>query len=323
MALQPDLSDFAEDARRRFARLSVSAGERFFSPRGSGHLPSVQFPSTPARAAEPYVAVAPDASVGSSGEFFSPPHSGGGVSGLLPVVLMKPEFLRSLCLGAVSKGLKFCTLGAEACTYSTHSMKIKVVPKDLYIMADNKSAFANHHIPASLLSGDQLATILTERHTKDEWVRLLHAWNAQAKQGSLEVAKPSATRFSRVGSLMVSTMVTPARKRKSLYDVLENPDGDDGFPDLTATSSSFSSQTSESSDYDIVPADAASILQKDFQDLNPESLNEKWQTIMSILNRNSSFLNQLRKSFGQEIDFLQDKITWWTPELDPCQDREF
>jgi hypothetical protein len=90
---------------------------------------------------------------------------------------------------------------------------------------------------------------------------------------------------------------------------LENPDGDDGFPDLTAMSSSFSSRTSDSSDYDIVPADALSILQADFQDLNPESLNGKWRTLISILNRNSSFLNQLRKSFGQEIDFLQDKIT--------------
>jgi hypothetical protein len=177
MASQRDLSRFAEDTRRRFARLSASAGERFFSPRGSGRPPSVQFPSTPARASEPYVAVAPDASVGSSGEFFSPPLSG-GVSGSLPVVLMKPEFLRSLCLGSVSKGLKFCTLGAEACTYYTHSKKIKVVPEDLYIMADNKSAFANHHIPASLLCSDQLATILTEQYTKYEWVRL---------------AKPSAT----------------------------------------------------------------------------------------------------------------------------------
>ena len=43
------------------------------------------------------------------------------------------------------------------------------------------SAFINHHIPASVLNYGQLNLILSERHTKEEWVRLLHAWNIKAQ----------------------------------------------------------------------------------------------------------------------------------------------
>lgn len=125
MASQRDLAGFAEDARKHFAHLSVSAGERLFSPRSLDHPPAVQFLGSPTRASVPDVASG--VAVGSFGESLSPPFSEGGVLGSFSLFLMKPEFHSSLCLGSVAKGLKYCTLRCGTCSYTAHSKKVKVV----------------------------------------------------------------------------------------------------------------------------------------------------------------------------------------------------
>jgi hypothetical protein len=74
------------------------------------------------------------------------------------------------CFGAVGNGIKFCTLGAGQCTFSSHAKKVSTKVRALYIVVNRNSAFAPHSIQASLLSPDQLSVVLMEKHTKEEWV---------------------------------------------------------------------------------------------------------------------------------------------------------
>ena len=79
--------------------------------------------------------------------------------------------LASLCCGAVAGGIKFCTLGAESCTFTMHSKKVEVHVNSLYISMGRNSA------PVDALTQDQLSHLLEEAHSKDEWVRLIWEFN--------------------------------------------------------------------------------------------------------------------------------------------------
>jgi hypothetical protein len=161
---------------------------------------------------------------------------------------MSPDLKSSLCLGAVARGLKFCTLGSGHCTFTTHTKKVDVVEGALYLSSGRNSAFSNHYLPTSVLTQNQLKMILQERHTKEEWVRLIHVWNSQVQEEAMTSKRPD-TAFSRVGSIMVSTGVTPCRKRKSLYKA--SGSGDEETIPRLASSSSLSSP-SASFDFDLV-----------------------------------------------------------------------
>jgi len=245
----------AEQVCQRLATMqtaAASAGARLFSLRTpAGTRPMVTF-STPARGLVPG---GPDGGVvESSGEYSSISVFSGGGAGDLSLFLLSPGMKSSLCLGLVKGGLKFCTLGKGSCSYSSHLKKKASLQDDhLFIAADTRSAYVNHHIPASILTKSQLSTILSERHTKEEWVRLLHAWNVRTQEDGSSDSNP----FSRVGSLMVSSAVTPCRKRKPLYDVSEYS-AEDSEPDLVAASSSLSESTKDMYDFEVIPTSSDS-----------------------------------------------------------------
>jgi hypothetical protein len=44
----------------------------------------------------------------------------------------------------------------------------------LYISSGRNSAFARHSIQVDLLSPEQLSFVLSEKHTREEWVYLFH-----------------------------------------------------------------------------------------------------------------------------------------------------
>jgi hypothetical protein len=171
MSSQLDLAALAEKTHQRLTRLTASAtsaGERLFSPSTARSQPTVAF-LTPQRSSDLGASVHAGG-VGDSGELSLSSVASGGGAGDLSLFIMSPDLKRSLCLRAVSRGLKFCTLGASHCTFTTHSKKVDVVEGDLYLSAGRNSGFSNHHIPKTVLMNEQLRLILQERHTKDEWV---------------------------------------------------------------------------------------------------------------------------------------------------------
>jgi hypothetical protein len=49
-----------------------------------------------------------------------------------------PEVVASICMGAVNDGVKFCTLGTNSRSYSTHEKKVPIKPSHIYIASINK-----------------------------------------------------------------------------------------------------------------------------------------------------------------------------------------
>lgn len=166
------------------------------------------------------------------------------------------------------------------------------------------SAFSNHHIPSSVLSRAQLSAILLERHTEEEWVRLLHAWNTKA----LEDKKPSEMPFTKVGALMVSTAVTPSRKRKPIYGLPETVLEDDSVPGLSASSSSLSSPGSTDSEYELVPIPIENVPAED----KLGEIITKWDAVVN--NVNSMYcVNMVDSKIGSRSNLgsFEDCLTRW------------
>jgi hypothetical protein len=75
---------------------------------------------------------------------------------------------------AISGGVKFCSLGSAACSFSSHSKKVAISSSHIYISTGHNSAFTNHHAPIYALLDSDLHTLLQERHSEKGWIQLLH-----------------------------------------------------------------------------------------------------------------------------------------------------
>jgi hypothetical protein len=102
--------------------------------------------------------------VGVSGEF----SMAGGVSGGLTAFVMTPDLLEKLCCGSVAGGVKFCTLGATACGFTTHVKRVAMERNHLYVSGGQNSAFTHHHVPVAALAPDQVSALLKEQHSKED-----------------------------------------------------------------------------------------------------------------------------------------------------------
>ena len=105
------------------------------------------------------------------------------------------------------RGIKFHTLGAQTCTFTTHAKKVGVFTH-LYVSTGKNNTFTHHHAPVDVLGEGQLEVLLQERHDKETWVLLLHGANQQALSKSNE----EEVRES------VLDAVTPGCKRKNCYE---------------------------------------------------------------------------------------------------------
>jgi hypothetical protein len=187
--------------------------------------------------------------VGSSGEFSSF-HLSGGVAGDLSVFVLTPELLQNMCCGAVSGGVKFCTLGASRCTYTSHQKKVGGYPNEFYITAPRNTAYSNHHASTSLLSDDQLTNVLLEHHTKEEWARLLYSLNAQANERPPQfdsATDPTKELDQLHEPAQAVSAITPSRKCRQRADKVA-ASSKEADPSLI-----LSSQDSDLSDFDLVP----------------------------------------------------------------------
>jgi hypothetical protein len=296
----------AEQVRLRLASMqtaATSAGSRFFSPCSSAAArPSVSFQTPPHTSSSGGATgdLAED-----SGEYSSLFSVAGGGAGGLSLFLLTLDVKSSLCQGLVKGGLKFCTLGAGGCSYSSH-LKKKAILSDnhLYIAVDNKSAYVNHHIPTSILSENQLSLILSEHHTKEEWVRLMYAWNKKSKEDSKSDSNP----YARVGSLMLTTAVTPNRKRKSFYEASEASPSE-SVPDLVAASSSLSESSSGSVDFEVIPIGSNDRDGDIPPEEKPADIAMKWDLLVNNVNKVLEVFKSLRQNFGNDMDLLHEKIS--------------
>ena len=118
---------------------------------------------------------------------------------------MSPDFAQSFCLGAVSGGVKFCTLGKEHCSFQSHkATKIEVFVNHLYISGGRNAAYSQHHADISQLTSVQLENVLRERHPRNVWVSLIHGLNLN-----------SASNIERMeGREELVSAITPCKKRK-------------------------------------------------------------------------------------------------------------
>lgn len=219
-SFQLNLSSLTLGARERLARLDAAGGaiKAFLSPAASGTAaPTVSSSSAIGSSTSPSAA-APEGSRlsveqlltgggGRSDEFIL----AGGSTGGLSVFVTTPDLLDTMCLGAVSGGVKFCTLDSSVCSFTTHAKKVEVRPGAIYISTGRQSAFSHHYALVDSLSVEQLERLLEERHSKEEWIRLLLG----ARQGS--DGGDEGLSGNALPSTSVLDAITPGRKRKVRY----------------------------------------------------------------------------------------------------------
>jgi hypothetical protein len=96
---------------------------------------------------------------------------GGGVRDL-SIIILPPESLDQLCLGAVNGGVKFCLLPIDKCSVAAHGKKVSVLPSQVYINAGRSSAYSNPTVAVDAL-GSALPSLLGELHPREDWLRIL------------------------------------------------------------------------------------------------------------------------------------------------------
>jgi hypothetical protein len=298
-------------SKEHLARLDASAGGAFWT--------RLQSPLAAAGAAVPPPAVgaavtfaspsvggvAGLASVGLeggadvAGEYFLP----GGVPGSLTAFVMTPELMTSLCCGAITGGVKFCTLGSTSCSFSSHTKKVPVLATHIYISTGRNSALTNHHALVAALSPLELQALLQERHTEKGWAQLLQVLGQippEDKQGCDMVGVDDAIAVEQ----SVLAFVTPGRKRKERYGEaivpsLETGDpGEKGPHPLTAYP--FSSDNLV-----IIPT-------QDSQEVSDEerlaNMMEQWGLVVNTLNQSTSVVKRLQNTVAGDLDALDARI---------------
>jgi hypothetical protein len=148
-SFQLNLAFLTLSAKERLARLEASSGAlhaRLLSPDAGAPLrPALAVGSSLEGSSPPSLGSSPSPSpagvgslllVGSDvgergliGESLFPRGATGGLSAFI----MTPEFFTSLCCGAVAGGVKFCMLGAQTCTFTTHAKKVSPLLNHIYI----------------------------------------------------------------------------------------------------------------------------------------------------------------------------------------------
>jgi hypothetical protein len=216
-SFQLNMSALTLGARERIARLDAAGGavRALLSPAPSGAAASgaAALTSSPSVASgTPRMSVELLLASGSGRTGESDVVLLGGSTGGLSVFVLLPDQADKMCLGAVAGGIKFCTLDAGMCFFSTHSKKVEVTPRAIYISTGRQSAFSHHFAPIDLLTQDEIDRLLEECHSKEECIRLLLGLTKDAS--SLGTLKAGAV----MGTMSVLDAVTHGRKRKVRYE---------------------------------------------------------------------------------------------------------
>jgi len=305
-SFQLNLSNLTLGAKERLARLDAAGGfKALLSPPASlstASAPGVLSGAVGSPAASSSLDAPPPAVSRTSIELLVAQGGGvgsgefsvaGGLSGGLPVFVVSPELLSDMCCGAVAGGVKFCTLRAADCSFTTHTKKVDVVQGSLYISTSRNSAFTHHHASIAGLSDDQLADLLKERHAKEVWIRLLRGLVQSAEGGNpLE-----ATGGNR--SISVLEAVTPARKRKVRYD------DETLVGTLFATPGKRENQDSTEDELVIIPSvDSAD----QSSDEKVAMIISQWNPIVTSVNKLGGQVHNLRSMISEDLAHVDTRV---------------
>lgn len=203
------------------------------------------------------------------------PGGGGGSPGH-DIFVTYPDMLSKLCCGMVNGGVKFCTLGVDHCSYSTHSKKVQVLPHHVYIKAGSKAAFSHHKIPVSNFSVEQLQCLLGETRSLDEWATLFSTINEKP------ISKP------------LQSVATPARKRKQRYAVDEG-DSEGLGSDLRELIDTLGFIRNETEEFEAIAL--------------PSIYLKFFEITISVLQKIVSHSDSLSFQVGEDMDQFADKLT--------------
>jgi hypothetical protein len=329
MSFNFNLAALTESARDRLARLETQGSAlrgRILSPasRVSAGSPvvsrgGVAFPSSPPRAAAAGGLSIVSGGGGVPGEFLPSSGVSGGGAAVLSVFEMTADLHGVLCLGVVGNGLKFCTLGANQCSFTTHSKKAATDVGSLYIASGRNSAFARHSIRADLLSHEQLSAVLAEKHTREEWVYLFHVWNNQASTSTANVEA--------VGGLGVRGVVSAIKPPKRVR--LEEPLG----VSVNLNLSDYSLLDNEGEDKEALGV-AAQDLTPDLVFLSSTSSEEKtqeerledmmraWDPLIQTIKNLASSFRSIQKKHAQSVEVVDERASALESMLGHCTDHQ-
>lgn len=206
---------------------------------------------------------------------------------------MTSDLQQVLCCGLVSNGLKFCTLGAEQCSYITHSKKVSTFAGCLYISTGRNSAFTNHFMPVALLTQSQHDEVIREKHSKEEWSQLFNLWKTQSQQ-----IGPDSSADHGASNVLMSA-IKPAKRFRP--ENVSSPLARDTMQDFNASPSI----SEDDLDLIILPSE-------DFTDKTPEEkmnlLLSQWDTLVGSMARVSDVVRHFRRAHEDDLEVLNDKI---------------
>jgi hypothetical protein len=210
-----------------------------------------------------------------------------------------PELLDLMCCGAVAGGVKFCMLRSSECTFTTHSKKVEVASDAIYISTGRNCAFSHHHAPVSRLEDSQLPLLLSEQHSKEDWIRLLRglnqAMNVDEEGGLAQVPK----------QVSILEAFTPRRKRKARYEEPILGDGDSLFLTPGKRDQGRGSRDSGDDELVILPSE-------DSEDQGPEEhlviIIAQWGQVVGAINKIGSSVHALRGTMSEDIGDLESKL---------------
>jgi hypothetical protein len=225
-----------------------------------------------------------------------------GVTGGLSSFVMMPELFGSLCHGAVLGGIKFCTLGSGACSFSSHSKKVPITMGHIYISTGRNSTFTNCHVPAAALPDSDLQTLLLERHSEIGWLQLFQVIDQippDTNSGNGPVTGDSAMEHN------VLAYVTSGQKRKDWYQdstlALESSaDISEKSPHLRTTNSFGSNNLV------ILPSlDSQEPMSKEWM----LAMLGQWDRVVSTINKSSSsMVKKLQAAIDEDFNSLEGKL---------------
>jgi hypothetical protein len=214
------------------------------------------------------------------------------------VLVTAPDLLDKMCCGAVSGGIKFCTLGADACLFTTHSKKVSVLPGAIYISTGRQSAFSFHHAPVTALDEGQVERLLEERHSKAEWIRLLMGLN----QGAAAEAEGHGAAVA--GAASVLNAVTPERKRKVRYeDEADLP----GVQTLARGKVGVSLKESFESEGELAILPSEDSAEMDTSD-KVSVMWSQWSSVVSLIQRLGGNLRVLKSMVAEDFLDVDTKV---------------
>jgi hypothetical protein len=202
--------------------------------------------------------------------------SGGVSSSGHDIFVTYPDVLDKLCCGMVNGGVKFCTLGVEHCSYSTHSKKVQVLPNHIYIKEGPKAAFTYHKIPAAQFSVDQLHQFLGETRPLDAWAALFSSINGQQ------------------ASAVIQSVATPAKKRKQRYATEDEDSEGLGF-ELRELLDFLASLCTNSQDFETI--------------MSPSVLMKFFDSTVMILQKLTARSNSLSFHVGEDLDTVSQQYS--------------